>query len=128
VSSGCLFCRIVVGEEQAERVDEDELTLAFMDAFPASDGHVLVIPKRHLETIYDLQQPEADAVWRTTIRLARAIRSRLRPDGLTLRQANGRLGGQHIMHFHMHLIPRYTAGDHGDQARVAEFAERIRPA
>jgi histidine triad (HIT) family protein len=126
VSRGCLFCRIVAGQDQAERVDEDDLTLSFMDAFPASNGHVLVIPRAHLETIYDLEQPHADAVWRTTIRLARAIRSSLQPEGLTLRQANGALGGQHVMHLHLHLIPRYAGGGHGEPGRTAEFAAMIR--
>jgi histidine triad (HIT) family protein len=126
VSRGCLFCRIVAGEEPTEVVDEDELTLSFMDSFPASNGHVLVIPKTHIETIYDLEQPHADAVWRTTGRIARAIRKALEPDGLTLRQANGALGGQHIMHLHVHLIPRYGGGARGDPGRTAEFAERIR--
>ena len=126
MSSGCLFCRILAGEEYAERVDEDELTLSFMDAFPAANGHVLVIPKAHIETIYDLEQPHADAVWRTTIAMAHAIHKALEPDGLTLRQANGALGGQHIMHLHVHLIPRYGGGDRGDPGRTAEFAERIR--
>jgi histidine triad (HIT) family protein len=126
VSDGCLFCRIVAGEEPTEVVDEDELTLSFMDAFPASNGHMLVIPKAHIETIYDLEQPHADAVWRTTIAMAHAIHKALEPDGLTLRQANGALGGQHIMHLHVHLIPRYGAGDRGDPGRTSEFADRIR--
>lgn len=128
MSDGCLFCRIVSGEDPAERVDEDELTFSFMDAFPASNGHVLVIPKAHMETIYDLEQPHTDAVWQTTIRIAHAIRSALHPDGLTLRQANGGLGGQHIMHFHIHLIPRYQAGGRGEPNRTVEFADRIRAA
>lgn len=128
MSDGCLFCRILAGEEPAERIDEDELTFSFMDVVPASNGHVLVIPRAHVETIYDLEQPHADAVWRTTIRLARAIRAALRPEGLMLRQANGALGGQHVMHLHLHLIPRYAGGDRGEPSRIAEFAERIRSA
>jgi histidine triad (HIT) family protein len=60
--------------------------------------------------------------------MAHAIRKALEPDGLTLRQANGALGGQHIMHLHVHLIPRYGGGDRGDPGRTAEFAERIRAA
>jgi histidine triad (HIT) family protein len=126
VNPDCLFCRIVAGEERAERVDEDELTFSFMDASPASNGHTLVIPKTHLETIYDLEQPHADAVWRTTLRLAHAIRSGLKPEGLMLRQANGTLGGQHVMHLHMHLIPRYASGDRGEPGRTGEFAATIR--
>lgn len=126
MSDDCLFCKIATGDEPAERVHEDDLTLSFMDAFPASDGHVLVIPKAHIETIYDLEPPHADAVWGTTIRLARAIRSALEPGGLSIRQANGALGGQQIPHFHIHLIPRYPIGDRGERSRIAEFGELIR--
>ena len=128
MTSECLFCRIVAGEEPAERVDEDDVTLSFMDAFPASNGHVLVIPKTHVESIYDLDERDGDAVWRTTIRIARAIRSALEPDGLSLRQSNGRAAGQVIPHFHMHLVPRYEVGERGDRGRIREFAERIRSA
>lgn len=126
MSADCIFCRIVAGEAAAERVDEDELTLSFMDAFPASNGHVLVIPKAHRADIYELSQPHADAVWRATLRVANAIRAALEPDGLTVRQANGSIAGQHIWHFHIHLIPRSAGGDRAESSRIAEFAERIR--
>jgi histidine triad (HIT) family protein len=128
LKSNCIFCSIVSDDAPAERVDEDEFTLSFMDAFPAANGHVLVIPKTHLESIYDLEQPHADAVWHATLRVARAIRIALQPDGLTLRQANGIIAGQHIWHFHNHLIPRSVGGDHGEPSRIAEFADLVRRA
>ncbi len=126
--SDCTFCDIVSGEGPAEVVFEDELTLAFMDIVPYTDGHTLVIPKRHSADIFELEQPEADAVWRTTIRLAHAIRDALSPAGLTVRQANGRVADQHIMHFHIHLIPRDQREKRGSLTQIGEFAERIRAA
>jgi len=126
--SACIFCDIVSGEKPAEVVFEDELTLAFMDAFPFSDGHTLVIPKRHVADVYELEQPDADAVWRTTLHLARGIRAAVAPPGLSIRQANGRVADQHIFHFHIHLIPRYETGSRGDRARIGDLAERIRTA
>ena len=128
MTGDCLFCRMVAGDESAERVDEDELTFSIMDAFPSSNGHVLVIPKAHMETIHDLDQASGDAVWRATVRLANRIRAALEPAGLSLRQSNGRAAGQEIMHFHMHVVPRYGGGERGDRGRIAEFAERIRSA
>ena len=126
--SDCIFCDIVSGEKPAEVVFEDELTLAFMDAFPFSDGHTLVVPKHHAANIYGLQQPDADAVWHTTLHLAHGIRAALAPPGLSIRQANGRIADQHILHFHIHLIPRYESGSRGDRAQIRDFAERIRRA
>jgi histidine triad (HIT) family protein len=126
--SDCIFCAIVSGERPAEVVFEDELTLAFMDAFPFTDGHTLVIPKRHAADIYELEQPDADAVWRATLHLAHGIRTAIAPPGLSIRQANGRVADQHILHFHIHLIPRYESTPRGDRARIGDFAERIRAA
>ncbi|HZP90832.1 MAG TPA: HIT family protein [Actinomycetota bacterium] len=126
--SDCTFCDIVSGDGPAEVVFEDELTLAFMDIIPYTDGHTLVIPKRHAADIFELEEPDAGAVWRTTIRLAHAIRAALSPEGLTVRQANGRVADQHIMHFHIHLIPRNQHEKRGSLTKIAEFAERIRGA
>jgi len=125
--SDCIFCRIVAGDAPAEIVFEDDLTLAFMDIFPATDGHVLVVPKAHAEDVYALEQPHADAVWHTTLRVAHAVRAALGPEGLTIRQANGRVASQHVFHVHVHVIPRNARESRGDASRVAEMAGRLRP-
>jgi histidine triad (HIT) family protein len=124
----CVFCDIVAGQAPAERVFEDELTLAFMDVSPASDGHVLVIPKRHQPDVFRLVEPETDAVWRSTLRVASAVRDALRPDGLNLHQSNGRVANQHVMHFHLHVIPRYATSSTASRSGISEIAERIRAA
>jgi histidine triad (HIT) family protein len=124
----CVFCDIVAGEAPAERVFEDELTLAFLDTAPASDGHVLVIPKRHQPDVFALQQPETDAVWHSTLEVARAVRDAFGPDGMNLHQSNGRVANQHVMHFHLHVIPRYATGSAASRSRIPEIAERIRAA
>jgi histidine triad (HIT) family protein len=124
----CLFCDIVAGDALAERVFEDDLTLAFMDVSPASDGHVLVIPKRHQPDVFALESPETEAVWHSTLRVARAVRDALEPEGMNLHQSNGRVANQHIMHFHLHVIPRYVTGWTGSRSRISETADRIRDA
>ncbi|MFB3739476.1 MAG: HIT family protein [Candidatus Velamenicoccus archaeovorus] len=124
--SDCIFCQIASGARSAEVVFEDDLTMAFMDVAPYTDGHTLVIPKRHAADIFELAQPDADAVWHTTLRLAHAIRAALSPGGLTIRQANGRVADQHVMHLHVHLIPRDRQEQRGSPARIAAFAARIR--
>lgn len=124
----CVFCRIVAGETSADHVYEDARTLAFLDIHPAGEGHTLIVPKVHVENVWDVDPAEWGAVWETSRRVARAIRKAFDPDGLYVRQANGRLGGQEIMHLHVHLIPRYAAGRAPSVGGLSDVADRIRAA
>ena len=128
----CIFCRIVRGEAPCHRVVEDEHTLAFMDAFPVTDGHTLVITKAHAPTIFEASEPALMAVAATARRVAHALRTVLAPDGLMIFQLNGAAAMQTVFHYHMHLLPRRD-GDPlalhsrvpGDPARLAELALQI---
>lgn len=132
--SDCVFCRIATEEAPSQRLYEDEDTVAFMDINPATDGHCLVIPRRHAPDLWSLPEEDGVAVWRTVRRVAEGVRTGLRPDGLNVLQSNGRAALQTVFHFHVHLIPRYRDdGIHvplmrapGDRTRLAEMAERIR--
>jgi histidine triad (HIT) family protein len=116
---GCIFCTIIEGQAPAEVVFEDEETLAFMDINPANPGHTLVIPKRHVRDVYELDEETAAAVMKATVRVAGAIKRALHPDGMNLVQSNERAGGQEIFHFHIHVIPRW----YGDGLRLARPSE-----
>lgn len=131
---GCIFCQIRDGQIPSTRVYEDARTLAFMDINPVNDGHLLVIPKVHAETIFDISAADLAAVSTTARKLAEAIRQALQPEGLNLLQSNGAAASQVIPHFHLHLIPRWT-GDgkgfdwklvKGDPDRITATADRIR--
>ena len=91
----------------AQIVDSDERTLSFMDINPATDGHALVIPKRHAENIHDIDPDDIAAVIRAAQRLADRMRTALEPAGINLIQANGRAAFQTVFHFHVHVVPRY---------------------
>ncbi|MCW2623022.1 MAG: hydrolase [Frankiales bacterium] len=106
----CLFCRIAAGEVPAYVVAEDDQAMAFLDLRMAARGHSLVIPKRHVEHLWDSDAETAAAVMRLAHRVAGLIHDRLSPDGLTLRQNTGEASGQVIPHLHFHLVPRW----HGD--------------
>ena len=130
----CIFCKIAAGTIPSIKLCEDADTLAFMDINPANDGHCLVIPKAHFPDVFTLT-PEAFAVaGRTVIKIAKAVREALTPDGINLLQANGPGAGQSVLHFHIHVLPRRHADGlsinwtpkPGDRARIAEIAERIR--
>lgn len=128
----CVFCRIVRGEAPAHRVHEDERTVTIMDAFPASEGHVLIITREHHENIYEVPEETLCAVAAQSKRVAAAIRRELSPDGIGVYQLNGAAAGQSVFHYHMHLIPRSEGQKrnvHGrapaDEARQAELARRL---
>jgi histidine triad (HIT) family protein len=104
----CVFCGIVARHEPAEIVAETERALAFMDINPATDGHTLVISKAHAKDIWDLEAEDGAAIWSLAQEVADAIRAALRPDGLTLFQANAEAGWQDVFHFHLHLVPRWV--------------------
>jgi histidine triad (HIT) family protein len=105
-----VFTRIIRGELPAARVYEDEHTIAFMDAGQVNPGHVLVATKRQIETIVELDDDLAGALFRTVARVARAVDAAFRPDGITVLQANRPAGGQTVPHLHVHVVPRH-AGD-----------------
>lgn len=130
----CIFCRIIRDEVPCFRVFEDDRALAFMDINPANPGHVLVIPKIHAETVFDLEEPWLTATVLVARKLARAVQAVFQPYGLNIVQANGPGAAQSVMHFHWHVMPR-TRDDGlpmnwplqaGDAASIAAAAERIR--
>jgi histidine triad (HIT) family protein len=121
-NSDCIFCRIVSGEASCARVHEDALTLTFMDLFPVSRGHTLIITKEHFANVFEASPEALSAVATISRRVALAIRRELGPEGLGVFQLNGAAAGQTVFHYHMHLIPR-AAGEafllHG-RTRAAE--------
>jgi histidine triad (HIT) family protein len=105
--SACVFCRIVAGEIPSAKVHEDELTVAFMDIGQVNPGHVIVTVKPHRETILDLDDALASAVFQTAARVARAVEAAFHPGGITVLQANRKAGWQTVPHMHLHVLPRH---------------------
>jgi histidine triad (HIT) family protein len=105
VDQHCIFCRIIGGEEMVSVVHEDERTIAFLDIQPMSRGHMLVVTKDHYETLFDLPEDLAAHCLAVARRLAPGLQKAMGAQALNLFSANGRAGGQDVMHFHLHLIP-----------------------
>ncbi|MGZ9100527.1 MAG: HIT family protein [Brevundimonas sp.] len=104
-----IFAKILRGEIPCVKVWEDDDVLAFMDVFPQSEGHVLLISKT--STARTLLEIEPDVLARLIAaaqRTARAVETALRPDGFQIMQFNGEAGGQTVFHLHFHIIPRWT--------------------
>ena len=106
----CAFCAILAGTLPASLVHEDAQVIAFMDLRQAVPGHVLVVPRRHVETVFDLDEDTAAQLMRVAVRIARAADAVFAPDGLNLWQSNREAGGQEVPHVHLHVQPR-RAGD-----------------
>jgi len=104
----CIFCKIVAGEIPAQIIDQDEDTLAFMDIAPATRGHLLVIPKRHVRDLWEIEPEQLERVVTVAQRMATRVRERLGADGVNLINSCGAAAWQTVFHFHVHVIPRYT--------------------
>ena len=131
-----VFSRIVAREIPAAIVHEDEHTIAFMDAGQVNPGHVIVATRRQVETILELDDELAGAVFRTAARMARAAKKAVGCEGVTLFQANEKAGAQTVFHFHIHVLPRWE-GDGMELAwpvknppreALEEMAEKLRAA
>jgi histidine triad (HIT) family protein len=107
VEKDCPFCRMVRGELHPITVYEDTEVLSIMDLYPATPGHMLVLPKQHIENIYILPPDLGAHIMRIAIKISQAVKSQLAPNGLNLIQANELAAGQTIPHFHLHIVPRY---------------------
>ncbi len=100
----CVFCKIVKGEIPAKIIDETNKTLAFMDAFPLTKGHSLVIPKNHYEKMQEIP-PEENAELFETVRSVLSKVDKL-TNATLVALHNGKDSGQEVPHVHIHLIPR----------------------
>ena len=132
--SSCIFCKILDGLIPATKVFEDEASLAFMDIGPLAEGHVLLIPSDHVESLDKLSADRAAAMLRHLPALAKAVGAATGCEGLNVLQNNARVAGQLVMHVHFHLIPRnsgdpfefnWPAGEY-PEGRAEQLAEAIR--
>jgi histidine triad (HIT) family protein len=103
----CIFCKIAAKEIPSFFVDENELAFAFLDIHPANPGHVLVIPKRHAENIFDTTKEEWAAMSELVWGLSKAVEKAVDADGLNIKMNNRVHGGQDVMHAHVHIVPRF---------------------
>lgn len=130
--SGNIFAKILKGEMPCVKVYEDDAVLAFMDIFPQSPGHTLVVPKSPARNLLDLDDDALQAAMVRVKRIAQAVRTALDPEGIVITQFNGAPAGQTVFHIHFHIIPRWEdkpLGRHGgtqaDMDELKAQAEKI---
>jgi diadenosine tetraphosphate (Ap4A) HIT family hydrolase len=110
VDGQCVFCGIARGSQPASIVADEGEVLAFCDVQPVAPGHLLVVPREHVEGLADLMDADGKDMFALAQRLARAVRRAVRCDGVNLFLADGAAAGQEIPHVHLHVVPR-TARD-----------------
>ena len=118
----CIFCKIVNGTISAKKLQETSYSLAFLDAFPLTRGHTLVIPKNHYVKVQDMSELDGKDLFETVRVLARKLES-IYPSSLVAIH-NGKESGQEIPHVHVHVIPR----DSSDGAGPVHSMFKKRPA
>jgi histidine triad (HIT) family protein len=104
----CVFCRIVRGEMKSWTVYEDDHVQAFLDINPVSEGHTLIIPKEHYETMYDVPASTLEKIIVVAKTLAQAYERRLGVTAVNVLHASGKAAQQSVFHFHLHLVPRHV--------------------
>ncbi len=112
--SDCIFCKIRDNEMPSFKVYEDDLFIVIMDRFPASKGHVLIIPKEHAENIFEISDEVAKGLYPMAKKFAIVLKEVLGADGINIVQNNGLAATQAVFHFHLHVIPRFD----GDKVRI----------
>lgn len=122
----CVFCRIAAGEIPSHVVGRNEHAFAFLDANPLTEGHALVIPRKHYEHLQDIPEAEAVEWFRLIHVLAGRLQEAAGAEAMTIGLNNGRAAGQAVPHAHMHLVPRYS-GDGGGTVHSIVRQEGQRP-
>lgn len=103
---GCIFCKILEGDIPSYKVYEDQNVYAFLDITQGTKGHTLVIPKKHIKNIYELNENTAKNIFKVIPKIAKALKATFNPIGINI-VSNNELPLQSVYHFHIHLIPRY---------------------
>jgi histidine triad (HIT) family protein len=136
MTDDCVFCKIRDGELPSMRVYEDDRTMTIMDINPLNSGHCLVIVKAHAPTLYDADPEDLRAAITAAQKVAVALETAVKPDGLNMLQANGAAAFQSVFHYHLHLIPRWNNDGKGfdwtpvpgDRAQIQAIGVRLREA
>ena len=101
----CLFCEIIKGNIPSNKVYEDDLVLVFLDINPNTNGHMLIVPKKHVVTVNDIDSNLTSHILEVEKKMYKLLKEKLNIEGMTIVQNNDL--GQEVKHYHVHLIPRY---------------------
>lgn len=107
VKDDCIFCKLANGVIPTNSIYEDDKFNVILDMGPATKGHALILPKQHADNLFELDDETAACAMKLAKMLGKKLVDKLGADGLNVVQNNGETAGQTVMHYHLHLIPRY---------------------
>jgi histidine triad (HIT) family protein len=99
----CIFCKIINNEIPSYTIYENEYVKVFLDVFPSTNGHLLIVPKKHFENLKDIDEQYLHEVMLASKKMQQLLEEKMHYDGLTIQQNNGLM--QDVKHYHMHLKP-----------------------
>jgi len=102
----CIFCKIAKGEIPSAKIYEDEKVFAFLELNPLAEGHTLLIPKKHFQDIFDIDQGDLESLAAAAKKIALKLKEAFGAEGVNLVQRSGKAAEQGVFHFHLHIIPR----------------------
>lgn len=107
MSENCIFCKIINNKVDCYKIYDDDNLIVILDKFPNNIGHSLIIPKRHVESIFDLDDNLCEKIFKMAKKVACGLKKNLNADGINILQNNNEAANQTVNHFHMHVIPRF---------------------
>ena len=107
MSENCIFCKIINNEVDCYKIYDDNDLIVILDKFPNNIGHSLIIPKKHVENIFELDDGLCEKILKTAKKVACGLKENLKADGVNILQNNNEAANQTVNHFHMHVIPRF---------------------
>ena len=122
----CIFCKIIANEIPCYKLYEDDLVLAFLDVGPIALGHALIIPKKHFENIFDMEEEYLERIALVAKKISGKMKHELGVEAVNLYHASGAAAEQTVFHFHLHVIPR-KKGDNIDFTGVAAAKLNLSP-
>ena len=114
----CVFCKIIDGSIPSKKVYEDDDVLAILDISQATVGHTLVMPKKHYANILEIPADTYTKVMLKAKEIAEKLDKKLKPKGINILNNCGEVAGQTVMHYHVHVLPRYN-----DEELKIEFTD-----
>ncbi|MFI3328930.1 MAG: HIT family protein [bacterium] len=104
----CIFCKIINNEIPSYKIYEDNNVLAILDISQITYGHTLVIPKKHYENIFDIEEVDLLNIMKVVNNLSKQYKDKLNIEGINIFNNSGEIAGQEVNHFHFHIVPRYA--------------------
>lgn len=119
----CIFCKIINGEIPSSTIYEDENVKVILDISPAAKGHAILLVKKHVANIFELDSELAGKVFAVVPKIAAAIQAETGCDGMNILQNNGETAGQTVFHLHIHFIPRWKEDSVNIKWKPLSYAE-----